>query len=163
VPVKARHATVLPVLLTGGVAAAAAAADVLTKAWAIANAGTPRPIIPGVLSTTLTTNTGAVFGLFRGNAEVLAAVSVLIMAAVLAFWWLEGRRSTLLSVAVGLLIGGALGNLWGRVTQGYVVDFLHLDVVPWWPAFNVADVATVAGVALALGWMLGQRPAQEAR
>ncbi|MCX7598170.1 MAG: signal peptidase II [Armatimonadetes bacterium] len=132
-------------------------ADMATKAWALAHATPPRPFLPGLISLTLTTNTGAVFGMFRGSAPVLSAISFLIMAALVVFWWWEGRNNLLLSVSVGILLGGAGGNLYDRLRQGAVVDFLHFDFLPWWPAFNVADVATVIGVTLLIGWMAAQR------
>lgn len=138
------------------------AADMATKAWALAHGTSPQPLLPGLVSLTLTTNTGAVFGMFRGGAPALSAISFLIMAALVVFWWWEGRTSLLLSVSVGILLGGAGGNLYDRLRQGAVVDFLHFDFLPWWPAFNVADIATVVGVVLLLGWMATQRGQQGA-
>lgn len=142
-------------LVVGLLAAAVLGVDNYSKAWAVAHSGMRLQIVPGVLSTLYTTNTGAIFGLFRGSAMGLALAGIIIVAAVLVFWWLEGRRSLLLSVAVGFLLGGALGNMGDRIREGSVVDFLHLDFLPWWPSFNVADVATLIGVVLVVIWMLG--------
>jgi signal peptidase II len=100
--------------------------------------------------------------MFRGGAPVLSAVSFLIMGALVVFWWWEGRGSLLLSASVGILLGGAAGNLYDRLRRGAVVDFLHFDFLPWWPAFNVADIATVIGVVLLLGWMVAHRGRQGA-
>jgi len=137
-------------------------ADRACKQWAVGQGPERHVLLPGVLSTTLAANTGATFGLFTGKALLLAGLSVLILAAIVVLWWFEGRTRAASSAAVGLLVGGALGNLYDRVALGFVVDFLRFDFLPWWPAFNVADAATVAGVALvALGLAL-PRPKQRA-
>lgn len=135
-------------------------ADRGCKQWAVGQGPERHVLVPGVLSTTLAANTGATFGLFTGKALLLAGVSVLILAAIVVLWWFEGRTRATASAAVGLLIGGALGNLYDRVTLGYVVDFLRFDFLPWWPAFNVADAATVVGVALVALGLAVPRPKQ---
>jgi signal peptidase II len=129
-------------------------ADRACKEWALRHAAKQVSLLPGLVSTTLTTNTGATFGLLTGNATLLAVVSAMILGAVLVLWWFEARSSAILSVGVGLLVGGALGNLHDRALLGYVVDFLRFDFLPWWPAFNVADCLTVIGVGMILGRLL---------
>lgn len=139
------------------VAGASLALDLTCKQWATEHQHARVELLPGVLSTTFTTNTGATFGLFGGRAQILAVVSVVILGAVLVLWWLEARQSLVASLAVGLIAGGALGNLRDRLLLGYVVDFLHLDILPWWPAFNIADVATVVGVLVMAVWLAWPR------
>lgn len=113
-------------------------------------------LIPGVLKITYSTNTGAAFGLFKGSGQLifLAALVVLVLAG---GWFLYARHrmDTWAFVAMGLVLGGAVGNLIDRVFRGRVVDFLDLG---WWPVFNVADIAIVAGVIIfAVGTVLELR------
>ncbi|MCD6352552.1 MAG: signal peptidase II [Armatimonadetes bacterium] len=140
------------------------AADQTSKAWALAHSHARHTLVPGLVSTTFAVNTGATFGFFAGKALVLAAVSMVILVAVLLLWWFEARVSLVASLGVGFLAGGALGNLYDRVARGFVVDFLRFDFAPWWPAFNAADAATVLGVILVAGWLwLAHTPASAVR
>lgn len=101
------------------------------------------------LSITHVRNNGIAFGIFPGK---LAIVSVLTAAAVL--WMLahfarSGSRHVLFPVALGLLVGGSMSNLFDRLRDGHVTDFIHIS---HWPTFNLADSFIVIGVALlALG------------
>ena len=96
---------------------------------------------------------GVSFGLFNNGATVnslaFSLLAAVIIGALLA--WLWRARSFVLGVAVGLVVGGAIGNVVDRLRLGAVVDFLyfHLGAVDW-PAFNVADSAICVGVALML-------------
>lgn len=98
-------------------------------------------------------NTGVSFGLFAGGAEttrwiLIAATS--LVAAWLCLWMARERRAAL-AYALGLIVGGALGNIVDRAWRGAVTDFIDLHVGALsWPAFNVADTAIVSGVALVL-------------
>ncbi len=150
---------VLCFVLLAALAVAAVAADLYTKRWALVHAPENHVLLRGLLSMSLTTNTGASFGLFLGKAGWLAAAGAVILVAVLVFWWHEGRKSLWLSVAVGLLTGGAAGNLRDRVHLGWVVDFLRFDLpfLRWWPAFNLADVAAVVGVLMTVVWLTWPR------
>jgi signal peptidase II len=103
---------------------------------------------------THTTNPGLAFGIGKGQGFVLA-VTVAALALVLAWFAFDPGRPGLW-LAVGLLAGGALGNLADRVRAGAVTDFIN---PPLWPAFNVADVAITAGalgLALASIGLSGQ-------
>jgi signal peptidase II len=100
-------------------------------------------------------NTGAVFGLFQGQSFILTIIAFIGVAVLLLYVRLFNRRSSLLGnmpgrIAIGLVLGGAIGNLIDRLRYllhqvGGVTDFIS---VGWWPAFNVADSATVVGVIL---------------
>ncbi len=130
-------------------------ADLLTKAWALRALGDGlSPLVPGVLSTILVHNTGASFGLLASQPWVVTALALAVVGLVVVLWWVEARDSVVASAAVGLIIGGALGNLRDRLAFGHVIDFLHLDFLPWWPVFNVADAATVLGVAVLAVWLV---------
>lgn len=104
----------------------------------------PVAVLPGV-NLTLTENTGAAFGLFQGGSTWLAVVGVLVVAAGLG--WLVRHPGARGAVAwgLGLLLGGAAGNLWDRWVNGRVVDYVAIG--PWW-VFNLADSAIVVGMVL---------------
>lgn len=132
--------------------------DQLTKSLVV-NAltlGELRPIVPGVFNLTLTLNPGAAFGLFGNLSEplrtiVLFAVSGIAVLTVIYFLVREYRGDRWAEIALGLILGGASGNLIDRFRLGKVVDFLDFHVADWhWPAFNVADSAICLGVAILL-------------
>ncbi|MEJ5944496.1 signal peptidase II [Pseudokineococcus basanitobsidens] len=125
--------------------------DQLTKALAVARLqpGDPVPLVPGVLDLYLLYNPGAAFSLATGLTWVLTVVAVGVVVAVVLVARRIGSRGWV--AALGLLLGGALGNLTDRLlrepgfAQGHVVDFLRL---PRWPVFNLADAAIVVGAVL---------------
>jgi signal peptidase II len=98
-------------------------------------------------------NTGVSFGLFQDETS-LRSLILIGVAVVVMFWlaiWLWRSRSSLAAVALGGILGGALGNILDRWQHGAVYDFLDFHVAGWhWPAFNLADSAIVVGVALLL-------------
>jgi signal peptidase II len=101
----------------------------------------------------LTYNRGMSFGLFNNGAGVNALLFSLVAASIVAalVYWLSRVDSPFLAVAIGLVIGGAIGNVVDRVRFGAVVDFLDFYLGSWhWPAFNVADSAICIGVAAML-------------
>jgi signal peptidase II len=133
-------------------AAAVVAADQATKSWAVHRLSQGPIHLVWKLDLVLSYNTGSAFGLAQGWAPVLAALAGLVVVALVAV--LRGVRSWPMAVAVGLVLGGALGNLADRVVRGHhgaVVDFIALH---FWPTFNVADSCIVVGVVVAvvLSW-----------
>ena len=133
------------------VAAVVIAADQITKTWALHHAVPSRHVI-GPVNLVLTFNSGAAFSLGGGLTpiiETIAVVLVIWLAAVSR----RATRSGSLAVAIGLglLLGGALGNLVDRVFRHHhssVIDFIQ--AVSWWPVFNVADASIVVGVCVLL-------------
>ena len=116
------------------------------------------------LNVTLTLNHGMSFGLFNTNAAANALVFTLIAAAIVAalFAWLKRAKDALLQVAIGLVIGGAIGNVVDRLVRGAVVDFIDFHVGAWhWFVFNLADSAISVGVGLMV--IDGLRRPREAR
>jgi signal peptidase II len=111
-------------------------------------------IIPGFFRLTHTENTGAAFSLFADptshwKTTMLIAFSLLAMVAVSILLWKQARPLTITSVALSLILGGAVGNLWDRLARGRVIDFLLLYVKQYqWPVFNLADSAIVVGASL---------------
>lgn len=89
-------------------------------------------------------NTGAAFGLLEGNPELLAALSILITLGICWLILIEVSGVVWSSLAAGLLLGGAIGNQFGRLFDGYVTDYVAVGP---WPRFNVAD----ASITIAMG------------
>ena len=137
--------------------------DRVTKLWIISHipSGQAIVIIPKVFRLTHVLNTGAAFSMFEGSASpnlvrnLLIGFSVLAVVVVLLLIGKMGRSISLTSVALALILGGALGNLYDRIRFAYVVDFLEVHIVHYhWPDFNIADSAIVAGACLLLLEML---------
>jgi signal peptidase II len=106
--------------------------------------GVPVHVLPGV-NLALVENSGAAFGLFQGGDAWLAVVGVLVVAAGMA-WLIQHPEAPVgVTVGLGLLLGGAVGNLWDRWISGRVVDYVAVGP---WPVFNLADSAIVVGVVL---------------
>jgi signal peptidase II len=134
--------------------------DYLSKAWILANfqLGEVHAVIPGFFNLTLGLNPGAVFG-FLADAPAAFRIPFFAVVGVLAlayfgYEFLKEGTGTLQRVALGLIIGGALGNGYDRVLRGAVVDFLDFVFGSWhyW-AFNLADSFIVCG-AILLGWSM---------
>jgi signal peptidase II len=144
----------------GGAPAAIATAGIVvaldqaTKQLAIANIdrGEHVNVFFG-LDITNTRNTGVAFGAFEG-AGLVVAILIGISLALLVGYFVLHRDMPLLWLPVGLLLGGALGNLADRARDGAVIDFI--DPVAW-PAFNLADACIVVGVVMLL-WVVEGRP-----
>ena len=118
-------------------------ADQLTKAWIVESMrrGEEDPIFPA-LKLVNVRNEGVAFGIDAGGQTLIVAlISVALIALVLYFS--RHVAKPLMWLPVGLLLGGALGNILDRIRIGAVVDFLK---IPAWPAFNLADVAITVGV-----------------
>lgn len=110
------------------------------------------PLVPPALYLTHTTNRGVAFGLFSRFGDAFILVAALIMTAIFLYYRsLRGRR-LLLRAALGMQLGGALGNLIDRLRFGEVTDFLDLRYAGnnVWPVFNTADSAIVVGVGMLL-------------
>ncbi len=127
------------------------ALDQLTKLWILENLGPVPlmkviPIIDDWLRIVYWRNTGVAFGLFQNNSELFTAVALLITAgAIYAYARHLPNQKLLVQVSMGLILGGAIGNVIDRVRLGYVVDFIQ---VGWWPIFNLADSAITVGASL---------------
>jgi signal peptidase II len=108
------------------------------------------PVIDRFVQITYTTNTGAAFGLFPNHGTFFVIVAVVIIVAIIVYYRQLPDGYALARVALGLQLGGAVGNLIDRLRQGYVVDFVDLNFWPLqdWPIFNLADSAVVVGVVL---------------
>ena len=121
-------------------------------------------IIPGFFRLTHTENTGAAFSLFADSPShwktvLLIGFSAVAMVVVSVLLWKQARPLSLMGMALSLILGGAVGNLWDRVASGRVVDFLLFYVKQYqWPVFNLADSSIVVGAALLVIDMLLTSP-----
>lgn len=135
--------------------------DQLSKAAILAHfagRGFDADRITPFFNVVLTLNRGMSFGLFNTgpgasggtlNTVLFSLAAVIIVAGLI--YWLKRVSSPLLGIAIGLIVGGAIGNVVDRIRHGAVVDFLDFHMGYWhWPAFNLADSAICLGVALML-------------
>ena len=158
-------------LWRGLAAAVAAALDQLSKYALLQHfhevgCGRQQEPIAPFLDLVLTCNPGVSFGLFNRtgvNSLVFSMAAGLITLGLV--FWLGRVRATFLAVAIGLIIGGAIGNVVDRLRFGAVIDFLYFHAGAWyWPAFNLADSAICLGVAaMLLDGMLSRRAAPQAK
>ncbi|HEU4527626.1 MAG TPA: signal peptidase II [Actinomycetota bacterium] len=143
-----RHARLAAILYA--VAAGAYVLDRITKAWAEASLADRPPIevISGVLHLTYTTNSGGAFGLGQSAPWLFAAATIVVVGIIVV---VSSRLTWVLTaVGLGLVLGGALGNLTDRAIRGpgltgRVIDFVDVRV---WPVFNIADSAVLIGAVL---------------
>ncbi len=145
-------------------AAAVVALDLATKAWvtAVFREGQELPVT-GFFSLVLAYNTGAAFSFLAGAAgwQRWFFAGIAVVASAFLVWMLRRGGSRLLSSGLALILGGALGNLWDRITLGRVTDFLLFHYAGWsWPAFNVADSAITVGAAFLIIDSFRERPGQ---
>lgn len=126
--------------------------DQLTKLLAVhfLHERPPVPLIPWVLNLRWATNTGAAFSLLREHPEILAIGSALISAAVAVWAARLKAHERGLRLPLGLVFGGAIGNLIDRLRLGHVIDFIdvHAGGAWHWPTFNIADSAICIGVGI---------------
>ncbi len=142
------HAGIRRLAVAVAVVAAVLLVDQLTKWWAVGRLAAGPVHLIGTLDLQLSLNTGSAFSLLTGQTALLAVVAAVLVAILLTMVW---RAPTFGRAAVlGLILGGALGNLCDRLFRGdhgAVVDFVALH---FWPTFNVADSCIVVGCILLL-------------
>lgn len=149
-------------LILLGMAALTLVADRVSKTVIVNSLTLHQPWHPSaswlqrVFSLTYTTNTGAAFGLFPDQGFLFVVIALVVITAIIVYYRHLPPGYGLARMALGLQLGGALGNLIDRLRQGYVVDFIDLNFWPMhnWPVFNLADSAIVVGVGLLAVTML---------
>jgi signal peptidase II len=137
----------VPALLAGLIIVA----DQASKLWVVQQLGPNTmtrfiPLIGDTVRIAYSHNTGVAFSMFQGHPEILTISALLIISGAIYFYarHLPNERR-LMQLTLGLILGGAFGNLIDRVRLGYVVDFIQ---VGWFPIFNIADSAITVGAAL---------------
>jgi len=154
-------------VLVGALAVVILIVDQLTKNWAVANLPEldPQPFLGEVLQLTLLYNSGAAWGMGAEITPVVTCLQIAIVIGVIVFA-IRSVRSPWYALALGLIMGGALGNIHDRLLRapspfhGAVVDFLEL---PHWPVFNIADMGVVGGALLVVALGLFGLDADPAR
>jgi signal peptidase II len=126
--------------------------DRLTKVIAVKSLvyGKPAAVIPNVFNLTLIFNTGSAFGMLKGMNFLFIIVSVTAISFILVYAARNKIRDKSVLIALGMVVGGAAGNLFDRIRMGSVIDFLDFRV---WPVFNLADSFITLGVAI-LAWKI---------
>ena len=135
-----------------GLAAVVVVLDQLTKAWltSFLAPGQSVNVVGDLLRLVHSQNNGGLFGMFSGQALPFALVS-LVVVGLIVLYHARGGRDPYLSITLGLLLGGALGNLADRIRLGYVVDFVDAGLGDLrWYTFNVADAAISFAILLLL-------------
>ena len=126
--------------------------DRITKIMVTGNMsyGQSIKILPDIFHFTFVFNNGTAFGLLKGQNALLAVFSALAIILIAAYAMTHKWLGPVVSSALGLIVGGALGNLFDRVRFGHVIDFLDFRV---WPVFNIADSAITIGMVI-LAWYI---------
>ena len=131
--------------------------DQMTKTWVINNLQLyesiqPIPPLAPLFQITRSTNTGAAFGIFPMAGNVILILSLAIVAFLLWYFRSTPAHARLIPVAIGLVIGGALGNMMDRLQYGYVIDLIHYQIPNLISnVSNIADHGVVGGVLLIIG------------
>ena len=105
----------------------------------------PRQVIDHLIFLTVTRNRGAAFGLFQNFTLGFLAVSVVVLAGILIYYWSLPAGDWSARIGLALVFGGALANAYDRLVKGSVIDFIQ---IPHWPIFNVADSSITVGVTI---------------
>ncbi len=126
--------------------------DRLTKLMVIHRLvqGESLKILPDIFHITLVLNDGTAFGLFKGWNAFFVFISSAIIILIVSYALLHKFSGAVLSLALGLILGGAIGNLVDRLKLGYVIDFLDFRI---WPVFNLADSSITIGM-MVLAWKI---------
>lgn len=128
--------------------------DQLTKHFFWRN-GQNYELIPGYFNITLVKNAGAAFGMFQGARVFFVAASFIAVALIIYLGVRLPAAQRWRRVLLGLILGGAVGNLIDRVASGEVIDFIQIGVAGhYWPVFNVADSGVTVGAALLILYAL---------
>ncbi|MCS7060401.1 MAG: signal peptidase II [Anaerolineae bacterium] len=164
-----RRPSLLDRVLLFIIAAAALAIDQISKILVQSNiplgVTVPIPFAPFLapyLTFTHVQNTGAAFSLFQNGNAFFIAVAVIVAAVIVYYTPRLPAGDRWSRIALGLQLGGAIGNLIDRLRHGYVTDFIHLQVPEIgfdWPVSNIADICIVSGVILLIAWSIRQERA----
>jgi signal peptidase II len=149
-------------IITVAIGALVVTVDQVTKALVRAKMSSPGasvPVLGDLVRLTFVRNLGASFGMMPGYRPLFIAVSIGVLIAIAAFVARRHPQRPWVLVALGLVAGGALGNLIDRLMLGWVTDFVQIPFD--FPVFNVADSAVVVGVAMLVWWLLfGPAPSE---
>lgn len=126
--------------------------DRLSKIWAFKNLKDYNDvvIIKNIFSLSYLENRGAAWGIFQGKTIFLLTITIVIVIGIIYFLLKCKPKSKLMRISLSLIIGGAFGNMYDRLVNKYVIDFIyfHYKDVYSFPTFNVADMSVVVGTIL---------------
>jgi signal peptidase II len=135
--------------------------DQLTKYWvstelAIGQAWMPIDALASFIVIRHVRNSGAAFGMFPAAGPIFLVIAVAVVLGIMRYYYSRITTAPLwVRISLGLMLGGAIGNMIDRVRFGFVVDFVDLG---WWPVFNVADSSIVVGVTMLALYMAFFQP-----
>ncbi|MCK4810533.1 MAG: signal peptidase II [Candidatus Omnitrophica bacterium] len=112
------------------------------------------PVIKDVFHITIVFNTGAAFGILNNKNCFLVCISVIFIIFLLIIISRDNEKNFLIKLSYGLILGGALSNLFDRILYGYVIDYLDFQI---WPVFNLSDACITIGVSLIILQSIKQR------
>ena len=137
------------------IAAGVASADFLVKTYLRINfPHSSIPIVKNIFHITVVENSGAAFGILRGKTTFLIYTGLIFLLVFFFMMKSEKRKDLLFLIACGLIMGGAISNLYDRIFLGFVVDYIDLRI---WPVFNLSDSCITVGVGLLI-WQSYIRP-----
>lgn len=142
---KNRYGTIM--LLVGGIVAFW---DLVLK---FLSDGKTLPALKGVFNIYSTHNTGGAWSIFSNSTLFLIIVTILFIVAIIIFNYMLKKKNYFYAVSMGLLLSGAICNLFDRIKYGYVRDFINLEFMSF-PVFNIADIAITVGVILLVIYFL---------
>ena len=151
-----RHA-ILPITAATALALDQSTKRLVAERLALNESWNPIPALMPFVRITHVTNTGAAFGLLPNQGNLFILIAIVVVAAIVFYHRRLPDGYLLVRLALGLQLGGALGNLLDRLRLGYVVDFIDFRV---WPVFNLADSSIVLGVVLLAYTMLREEEVQ---
>lgn len=138
--------------------------DQLTKYWvstqlAIGQAWMPIAVLEPFVVIRHVRNSGAAFGMFPAASNIFLLIAVIVVVGIARYYYARVHTASLwVRISLGLMLGGALGNMLDRIRFAYVVDFIDLG---WWPVFNVADSCIVIGVFMLAVYMAFVQPREK--
>lgn len=152
---------ILSLSLAGGLFALILLFDLLSKHFifqSLPESGDSMEVIPGFFNFLHVENSGAAWGMLAGRPIFLIIISLVILGVYLWFYAIrlkkhKGNTSIVLSISVGLIVGGCFGNLIDRIVFGYVRDFINLQFMEF-PVFNVADISLTIGIILMIAYFI---------
>lgn len=131
------------------------AADQLLKYLVLNNISSSDTItlIPNIVQLVYVKNTGAAFSLLSGKTYVLSLISLAVCIIIVAYLIKKKPQSILFLISLGMILGGAVGNLIDRAFRNFVVDYIELCFVQF-PVFNLADIAITCGAVLLMIYVI---------
>ena len=160
---RKRHSRTISFIVFAVIICISVVLDRITKSLAESylGGGHVQPFIPGFLDFRLVYNNGAAWGMFEGARGIFLIIAAFAILAVLIYLAINKKHASVEVIALGLIVGGAIGNGIDRAISGWVVDFIHTLFIDF-PLFNIADSSITVGVILfAIVFLFGNKKTEE--